>query len=51
MSYLTKSQIEKIITYAFMAGEIAEKFQKFGDFLIMKKPDGSSVTSADIVVS
>jgi 3'(2'), 5'-bisphosphate nucleotidase len=51
MSYFTKSQIEKIVSCAFMAGEIAENFQKFGDFLIMKKPDGSSVTTADIAVS
>ena len=51
MSYFTESQIEKIVSFAFMAGEIAEKFQKFGDFLIMKKPDGTSVTTADIAVS
>ena len=51
MSFFTKSQIEKIISCAFDAGEIANKFQKSGDFQITKKPDSSNVTSADVVVS
>ena len=51
MSFFTKTQIEKIISCAFDAGEIANKFQKSGDFQITKKPDSSNVTSADVVVS
>jgi len=51
MSFFTKTQIEKIISCAFDAGEIANKFQKSGDFQVTKKPDSSNVTSADVVVS
>lgn len=51
MSFFTKTQIEKIISCAFDAGEIADKFQKSGDFQVTKKPDSSNVTSADVVVS
>lgn len=49
--FFTAEQIEKIVDCALKAGEIAADFQKSGDFEIMKKADGSSVTSADIAVS
>lgn len=51
MSYLTKTQIEKVVSCAFDAGKISERFRKDKDFQVMKKPDGSSVTTADITVS
>ena len=51
MSFFTQSEIEKIISFALAAGEIAVEFQKLGNFEIMPKPDGSKVTSADIAVS
>lgn len=51
MSYLNKLQIEKIVEIAFEAGEIAVTFQKSKNFDVMKKDDGSSVTTADIAVS
>ena len=50
-SFFSQNQIEKIINCAYAAGEIAANFQKSGNFEIMKKPDNSSVTSADIAVS
>ncbi len=50
-SFFNQNQIEKIISCAFEAGEIAANFWKSGKFEIMKKSDGSSVTSADIAVS
>lgn len=50
-SIFSSKQIEEIILIAFEAGEIAANFQKSGNFQIMKKPDNSSVTSADIAVS
>lgn len=49
--FFTKNQIEKIVSCALEAGEIAVNFQKSGKFEIMKKPDSSSVTTADIAVS
>ena len=49
--FFNKSQIENIISCAFDGGEIAERSQKSKDFQVLKKPDGSSVTSADIAVS
>ncbi len=49
--FFNQNQIEKIVACAFDAGEIAVKFQKSGDFQITKKPDNSSVTTADIAVS
>lgn len=51
MPFFNKSEIEEIVSIAFEAGEIAAKSQKSGDFSVIKKPDGSSVTSADIEVS
>jgi 3'(2'), 5'-bisphosphate nucleotidase len=50
-SFFNQNQIEKIVSYAFAAGEIAEKFQKSGDYQTAKKLDNSSVTTADIAVS
>ncbi len=50
-SFFSQNQIEKIVSCAYEAGEIAANFQKSGNFEIMKKPDNSSVTSADIEVS
>ncbi len=48
---LNKSQIEKIISSAIAAGEIATKFFKTRNFEVWKKPDGSRVSSADIAIS
>jgi 3'(2'), 5'-bisphosphate nucleotidase len=50
-SFFNQNQIEKIVSYAFAAGAIAEEFQKSGDFQTAKKFDNSSVTTADIAVS
>lgn len=51
MSYFTKSQTEKIISLALEAAEIAATAFKARDFMIAKKSDHSSVTSADLAVS
>ena len=50
-SFFTKFQIDKIVNLAIEAGEIAASAFTAKDFLITKKADGSSVTSADIAVS
>jgi len=51
MPFFTQTQIDKIISFVFEAGEIALNFQKSRDFTITRKPDNTEVTSADIAVS
>lgn len=51
MSHFTKSEISKITSFAFEAGEIATKSFAKKNFEIFVKPDKSKVTSADIAVS
>ena len=51
MSFFNKLQIEEIVAIGYEAGEIAAASQKSADFQVMQKPDGSSVTSADVEVS
>jgi len=51
MSFFTQAQIDKIISFAFEAGDIACDFQKSANFVVTTKPDNSYVTSADIAVS
>lgn len=51
MSFFTQSQIEKIISFTFEAGEIALDSQKSYNFTITKKADNTEVTSADITIS
>ena len=50
-SFFNKSQIEKIISWALEAGEIAALAFKDKNFSIEKKSDNSQVTTADIAVS
>ncbi|NBV05629.1 MAG: hypothetical protein EBS06_00130 [Proteobacteria bacterium] len=49
--FFNQNQIEKIISLALEAGEIAVNFQKSNNFEIIKKADNTSVTSADITIS
>lgn len=51
MSFFTQTQIDKIVSFAFEAGEIAKKFQESGDFVVTKKSDNSEVTTADVFIS
>jgi len=51
MSYFTKSQIEKIVSFAFEAGKIAAQAFNSRDFKVVRKTDNSQVTSADVAVS
>ncbi len=46
-----KSQIDKIVSFAIEAGDIANKAFKTKDFEIKIKSDNSKVTSADIEIS
>lgn len=48
---LNKSQINKIVSFAIKAGEIADKAFKTRDFEIKIKSDNSKVTSTDIEIS
>ncbi|MBP7709783.1 MAG: hypothetical protein KA100_01780 [Rickettsiales bacterium] len=50
-SFFSKNQIEKIVSIALEAGEIAALAFKEKNFTIKKKSDHSQVTSADIAVS
>lgn len=51
MAYFNKIQIEKIISFAKEAGQIALAHRKSQNFKIVKKSDGTDVTDADIEVS
>jgi 3'(2'), 5'-bisphosphate nucleotidase len=50
-SFFSEAQIEKIVSIALEAGEIAALAFKAKNFSIEKKSDNSQVTSADIAVS
>lgn len=50
-NFFTKSQIEKIVSLAIEAGEIAAQAFRAQNFEVKKKADNSKVTSADIEVS
>jgi len=47
----SQSQINKIVSFAFDAGQIAINAQKSKNFTVTKKPDNTDVTSADIEIS
>jgi 3'(2'), 5'-bisphosphate nucleotidase len=50
-NFFTKPQIDKIVSLALEAGEIAAKAFKAKDFSVSVKSDNSKVSSADIAVS
>lgn len=50
-NFFNKTQIDKIISFAFEAGEIAKKAFLARDFTVEQKIDGSKVSTADIAVS
>ncbi|MDX2083046.1 MAG: inositol monophosphatase family protein [Rickettsiales bacterium] len=49
--FFNQNQIEKIISCAFAAGEIADKFFRLRNFEVITKSDNTKVTSADIAIS
>ena len=51
MSFFNQKQIEKIISFALEAGEIAKKYFKSPNLVITTKSDKSKVTEADIAIS
>ena len=50
-SFFNETQCNKIVSWAFEAGEMATSAFKSKKFSVEKKPDGSQVTSADTAVS